>query len=207
MARLADTLSFMEALTAARTGPEVQAVLFDLAGRYGFDSAFGGLLPPTGVEPTEVEDLMLIQQFPAGWAERYGGQGYLFRDPTYHRAMRPEFDEFTWADAFARGPSKADADLIAGEAAEFGLKEGVVIPVELLDKCKVIISFGGLQPSYGPDDIKALAFATSCTIGKLLLLRADRGVTSPLSRREHDCLSWAAEGKSDVSLVITQPML
>lgn len=125
MQRLADTLRFMEAITAAKTGPEVEAVLFDLAGRYGFQSAYGGLIPPAGVGSTEIDDLMLIRRFPAGWAERFHAQSYLFRDPTYHRAMRPGSERFTWADAFATCPSKADADPIAGEAAEFGLKEGV----------------------------------------------------------------------------------
>ena len=146
---------------------------------------------------------MLIQQFPSDWAKRYNARQYLFRDPIFHRIMQPGLEQFTWGEAYDHGPSKSDAKLISGEASEFGLRDGVVIPIELLDHCTVVISFGGDRPTYGPDDLRALSFATSCAVGKLLMHRADRrGTEAALSRRELDCLSWAAEGKSDWEMAV-----
>ena len=201
--RIDDTWHFIEAITAAKTSVEVEQVLLDLVGRYGFETAFGGIIPPASVGPAEIADFVLIQRFPAAWARRYNSRGYLFRDPILYRLQLPAKEAFSWEDAYKHCPSHDDATQIAGEAGEFGLKGGLVIPVELLDQCTVAVSFGGERSDYGSDDIKALGFATSCAIGKLLMHRADRTAPPPqLSRRELDALSWAAEGKSDWEIAV-----
>ena len=194
---LAESWTFIETILQSRSSLDVERTLLSLAGRYGLTSIFGGVIPPSVTSPEDVADLVLIQQFPIEWAERYRLKNYLLRDPILQRLQADSLTPFTWQEAYATAIPQ-DVNAVGGEAAVFGLKEGIVVPVEMLDRCPVAVSFGGPFLDLGAEDLAALRFATTYAIGQILHHRANETLSYvDLSSREMDCLKWSAEGKSD----------
>lgn len=195
---LNETWTYIDAMVRSRSSLEVEDILMSFVGRYGLTSAFGGIIPETFSSPEDVVDLVLIQRFPVEWSQRYRVKNYLLRDPILQRLQADSRSTFTWQDAYETGPDRDGAKIVGGEAAEFGLREGIVVPVEMLDRCPVAVSFGGPMLELGDDDLAALRFGTTYAIGQILHHRANEKLSFvDLSIREMDCLRWAAEGKSD----------
>jgi len=95
--------------------------------------------------------------------------------------------------------------LIRGEAVEFGLRDGFVVPISLPDRETAALSFGGSAVDLSPNDQSLLGFAASYAIGALLQRRiSSERAHDRISAREYDCLLWAAEGKSDweISMIL-----
>ncbi len=132
------------------------------------------------------------------WNDRYRTEQLFHRDP----ALRTIFSKarpFTWSDV--RGEDYAHDDLmIFEEAAELGLREGLVVPVHGPHG-----SVAGLQLAGGDCDLDP---AVRPTLHALCMMYAALGL--PLSElagapqprrafsaREKECLLWSARGKSD----------
>lgn len=199
MTFLTKSWQFVTAIEAAEKDEVLARALIDLAGRFGFTSVFGGILPHEATPPSHaaVEPLVMVQHVPDGWGQRYNARNYLFRDPVLRR-LRESSKVFTWAESYATCAVRADAHLIGGEAAEFGLIDGYVVPVTTLDTSRAAVSFGGARDALGPEEARALDFAASFAIGHFLHLRSPhRPSPAPITTRERDCLLWAGDGKTD----------
>lgn len=195
---LNETWTYIDAMMRSRSSVEVEDILMRLAGRYGLTSAFGGIIPESFILPPDVVDLILIQRFPAEWSKRYWSENYLQRDPTTRRLLAGSRSTFTWQDAYDTAPDRDGARIVGGEAAEFGLRQGIVMPITMLDRCAVAVSFGGPSLELSDEDVAALQFGTTYAIAQILHHRANEKLPyTGLSTREMDCLRWAAEGKSD----------
>lgn len=199
MIKLPKSWQFIKAIEAAHDTEAVAAVLVDMAKRLGFVSVFGGLLPdqPTRAVDRFMRVLTMVQHFPPEWAERYNQRRYLFHDPILHR-LRLDLNPFSWTEAYASCQVESDIKLVGGGAAEFGLRDGFVVPVATLDNQMAAVSFGGDTVDLSPDEAAALAFAVTFAVGHFLKLRSPLGMPSVgLTPRESDCLLWAGEGKTD----------
>lgn len=195
--RFNKTLSFIDAVEQTRTTAEVEDCLLALAAEFGFTGIFGGLAPMRPVHVSEISSRILFQRYPPEWAHRYDSQGYVFRDPVVERLLR-ERTPFTWHQSYQTSMQQKNVQLIRGEASEFGLCDGYVVPISTIDGDIAALSFGG--PGGIPDsaDLSVLNFAASYAVGRRLHhLAASRRPTADLTSREWDCLLWAGEGKTD----------
>lgn len=194
---LIKTWSFIEQMEQAPDAPGVEDCLLDLASHFGFTTIFGGVVPNPHTPPSEVPSRILLQRMPAEWKTRYNRAGYVFRDPIVNHLQYAR-SPFLWDEAYAACPYDDDVKLIQGEASEFGLCHGHVVPVPTLDGSVAAISFGGLDPERSDEVRDALTFAASYAVGRLLHApRTSRDTEVRMTPREADCLTWAAEGKSD----------
>lgn len=189
----------------------LQDCLISIANSYGFASVFGGIVPPADMQNsrTEIRTRSMVQHFPKAWATRYVAQNYLPRDPIVGR-LQKDRNAFSWAESYKSCSEPDNARIIGGEAADFGLVEGFVIPVTTLDQRSAALSFGGAKDDLSSNDRSALTFLANFAIGHWLCLRRPRSTRSnKLSPREFDCLLWAGEGKTDweisVILGISRP--
>jgi LuxR family quorum sensing-dependent transcriptional regulator len=175
----------------------VERLLLEVAATYGFGSIFGGIVPTSLVSPAEIKERTLFQRFPSGWADRYTARCYVFRDPIVHR-LQTDRNPFTWDDAFASCSVPDDVALIRGEASDFGLRVGHVVPVSILDGSVAAVSFGGDRANVDPEGRAALGFVASYAVGSVLHRRESRQRSlGRVTGREFDCLLWASEGKTD----------
>ena len=195
--RLLRTWDYVETIGQAKDRSEVEAGLLKVASDFGFTAIFGGIVPETGIDRPEIDAHILLQTVPAEWAERYDNERYVFRDPVVQRA-KIDRQPFSWSDSYESCPCRQDVELIRGEASTFGLREGYVIPIALLDDSVSAVSFGGNHVEIGDEGRAALSFATNYAIGHLLQQKSEQArFSASLTSREFDCLAWAAEGKTD----------
>jgi LuxR family transcriptional regulator, quorum-sensing system regulator BjaR1 len=194
---LEHTWHFLERVERAHDAVGVEDCLLEIGKDYGFSSVFGGIVPNCCISPAEVEKRILFQRFPKEWATRYNDRGYVLRDPIVHR-LQTDRNPFDWQEAYVSCPNSDDVALIRGEASEFGLEAGFVVPVPLLDEGVAAVSFGGGQSQVSSEDRAVLSFVANYAVGNLLHFRESRErLISALTPREYDCLLWAAEGKTD----------
>lgn len=208
--RFNQTWQFIEAVERAPTAASVERCLLNLAGRLGFTAIFGGIVPFRRLPPAEVSARILFQHFPVEWADRYNSKGYLFRDPIVHR-LRSDRMPFGWKDAYTTCSRRSDVTLIQGEASEFGLRHGHVVPISMIDGGLAAVSFGGRCIDSNTEHLSVLNFAASYAVGSYLHHAESRRQhhNGKLTPRESDCLLWASEGKTDweisVILGISRP--
>lgn len=147
---LLKTWDFIERMERAPDAVGVERCLLDLAGLFGFTAVFGGVVPNADTPRSEINSRILIQRMPNEWMKRYNERDYVFRDPiiSHLQAARAPF---SWDEAYELCPHPEDVRLIDGEAREFGLRRGHVVPVPTLDGRITAISFGGLDAETGDE--------------------------------------------------------
>lgn len=191
------TWRFLERVERAHDAAGVENCLLEIGKDYGFSSVFGGIVPNYSLPPAEVAERIFFQHFPKEWAIRYNDRGYVLRDPIVHR-LQSDRNPFEWQEAYVSCANSDDVAVIGGEASEFGLKAGFVVPVPLLDGSVAAVSFGGGHSEVRSEDRAALGFVANYAVGNLLHLKESRErLIGSLTPREYDCLLWAAEGKTD----------
>jgi len=195
--RFYQTVGFIEAVEKAQSAIEVEECLLAFAASFGFTSVFGGIVPLRPVPLDEMPSRILFQRFPEGWAERYNDNGYVLRDPIVSRLIYDRAP-FAWADAYKTDRERQNVKLISGEASEFGLRDGYVVPIPTIEGDVAAVSFGGPAYAVEPSEVAALNFSASYAVGSYLHHRiARRRLSAALTPRESDCLVWAGEGKTD----------
>lgn len=202
--RLSQTVRFIEAVEQTRTAADIEDCLLGLAAGFGFTGLFGGIVPTRPAPPAELRSRILFQHFPAQWLDRYSSKGYVFRDPVIQHLFH-ERAPFTWHEGYESCPQRRNVRLIRGEAAEFGLRDGYVVPVSTIDGEIASLSFGGPETLPVSADLSVLNFAASYALGRHLHRIANwQRVSSNLTAREWDCLLWAGEGKTnwEISVIL-----
>ncbi|MCI4680598.1 autoinducer binding domain-containing protein [Rhodoblastus acidophilus] len=196
------TWRFIESIERSSDAAEVERSLLKIAVQYGFNSVFAGIVPTTRVSPDEIASRILFQRFPSEWAGRYHDRGFVFRDPIVRR-LQSDRAPFDWDEAYSSCPAADDVALIKGEAAEFGLRDGYVVPVPTLDGSLAAVSFGGPDAAVDAEGRALLGFAASYAVGAFLHHRESRRrLLGKVTPREFDCLLWAAEGKTDWEIAV-----
>jgi len=202
---LTQTWVVLELIEQAIDARGIETCLLGYAARLGLTALFAGWVPGFDSTARDIPSKILIQKFPVEWAKRYNERDYVFRDPIVQR-LQSDLNMFSWADAYNSCHSLGDVDLIRGEASEFGLTHGLVIPIQSVDGANAAFSFGGGQLQMSKEDAAALAFVTNFAAGHLLTVMSRRklGQESKLTPREIDCLLWSAEGKTDweISMIL-----
>jgi len=144
----------------------------------------------------------VISNYPAAWINRYAACHYERIDPVIRHALNHS-GAFTWGPDFAPLDALRPEQQLFDEASQFGIKYGFTIPIHDHDGSTAVITFA-------TSDRRA-AFCRSIRRNAQLLrllatnfhahARRRTRVIQPfestgLSRRQIECLNWAAQGKS-----------
>lgn len=184
--RFEQTLHFIDAVERAQSTEEVEQCLLAFAAGFGFTSVFGGIVPLKPIPLSEIPSRILFQAVPEAWAERYNSSGYVFRDPVVAHLLH-QHAPFTWQDAYHASSHPEDVHVVGGEAAEFGLQDGYVVPIYTLEGSLAAISFGGPTKVVDVAELASLSFAASYTLGSHLHRQAARKrLPNRLTPREYD---------------------
>ncbi|RUV97318.1 LuxR family transcriptional regulator [Mesorhizobium sp. M5C.F.Ca.IN.020.14.1.1] len=160
--------------------------------------AYGPLASEQRVFKPNRQDSVVMWNYPAEWQERYSRMGYAKIDPLIKKG-RKEAGAFRWSEVYTDESITEDGRRVLDEAATFGLRTGVTVPL------------------HGPADsfrFMSFAQATDCelqnraiTYLQMAALRFHLRVvklgtpTEPeqiykLSAREIECIYWVSKGKS-----------
>lgn len=197
---------------------ELERVLGSLAGqqtRDGFAAALSAAVAGHGLDVftylgvrlrryprTPSDTPFFISTYPPEWIRRYDEQHYVHVDPVVSLglgAARP----FYWSEAMARGAGQRGRQLFA-EAASFGIRQGVTLPVHGPAGDFAMITFAsnerdGRYARELKDSmwlLQAISLAAHDAIGRHLLGEGTAGSAITLTPRERECLVWTAAGKS-----------
>jgi LuxR family quorum sensing-dependent transcriptional regulator len=134
--------------------------------------------------------------WPMAWYRRYASQNYFFHDPLVAR-VNVVSKPFRWSAAYAR--ANGAGQRLASEAREFGLREGLAIPIHGPRGVIAAATIGTDHYDLSPGDEHALHMATLYLHARLTALGAQAAprAARALTPRERECLSWVAAGKTD----------
>ncbi|RWM44610.1 MAG: LuxR family transcriptional regulator [Mesorhizobium sp.] len=140
----------------------------------------------------------VMLNYPHEWRKRYFKMGYDRIDPII-KTSRKRVGAFRWSDVYKDASTTEDERRVFDEAATFGLRRGISVPLHGPHGGFAIMSFAR------PCDrelrnstviyLQIAAFYFHLKVSKLANLNAV-GEAPKLSLRERECISWAARGKS-----------
>lgn len=183
-------------LSSAATEEELQLVCQEHSQALGFAHFVYALRVPTHFADAR---LIVIDGYPPKWVKRYFEQSYFDADPVMAYCTQ-HVVPVIWSNLALTPGSKAERMML--EAADFGLRDGVSMPLHSPQGELGILSLAVDAP---PAEARAICLAA---LGQVQVLAGylheavrrvsglHQGTNPPLSPRETECLRWAADGKT-----------
>lgn len=201
MGSFADTYDAIGRVTQCTSPEEVFRELLRVTNGYGLTNLIAGTMPSPSATRAKTRQHLWAERHPAGWMERYLQERYVFQDPVIRR-IHGELSPFRWKEAPLAPGIETRQKLILNEASEFGLNDGLAVPIVLTDGTLGSVSFGGSHvevPTHAVGEINLIAIYA---MGRAVQLRSEteNGIRAHLTQREIEALRWAAEGKTFVEI-------
>lgn len=139
-----------------------------------------------------------LTNFPTEWGERYDDKKYEYHDPVHKKLLRSKC-AFAWGDLKAEGYLEGKSKKIFHEGGDFGLRDGITIPVFNTNGYTAVITFAAERLADDPRLRPALHLIALYFHGRYVELSdANRPNDFPdLTPRERECLRWTGRGKTD----------
>lgn len=192
-------VSLLDDLEEASDAAALRAVIEREFQRLGFD--FLGYLA-LHVPDAPDTPLSLISTYPQAWVRRYVEHGYANFDPVCLTAAQSTIP-FAWTSRAAGRSSSIAQRRIFDEATEFGIKNGITVPIHGPSGALATLSGSADMPDREfrrlwrahRDALHVLALHCHAAIEKRVLRVAPR-LEGKLTGRERECLLWSARGKT-----------
>lgn len=146
-----------------------------------------------------LRETIVYDNWPDAWRQRYLVKDYIRRDPAVLH-MGKTVDPFTWSEALMLGDYSRNDQNIVHEASEFKMAEGFVVPLLSAWSGPAVITMAGEHLDLSREDkahVHLAAIYCHARIRALSRTKRRDLKLPPLSKRERECLRWAAAGKSD----------
>ncbi len=190
-----DTFAVIDELGRSKDPETIFARLAEYLGRYGFTSFLVSGLPS---QRERLEPHILLNGWPTGWFERYTAANHYQHDPCVRHCFST-IEPFAWNEIPQGLLEPAKAQLVMTEAADFGLAEGLCIPLHDVYGSQAVVTMAGQQVELSPTPRRMFHLAALYAYGA-----AERSVRTPtyhkgegrLTQRERDVMRWTAEGKT-----------
>jgi LuxR family transcriptional regulator, quorum-sensing system regulator BjaR1 len=154
----------------------------------------------TSVGPDRpVTDAVLANTRPQEYILRYVQQNYVVRDPLVTE-LRRKVHIYSWNDLRNDRPLSKEQRFIIDEASEFGLRDGLTVPIATASGLIDIFSPCGEAPNLSERARQALDVVCTYAHKALQLAAADKSRNEshrPLTEREREVIKWVANGKTD----------
>lgn len=191
----------VDAIARASEEESLKTALSRLTLAYGYDHfAFVNL---------HATKVYALSNYPDEWQDIYLARSYMVLDPVVtvaKRIARP----FEWSNDRQRLCCEADVKRFCEEAASYGIRSGISIPVRTgLGRIAILTlaSSRDTEISINADfDVFSAAAAVSLLHAKFPRPPVNRSppVISVLNSRETACLKWVAEGKRPADIAIVE---
>ena len=192
--------NYIEGLNVASSVEEIHQLCDEFCTSFGFDAFLFALRVPTSFTNSQ---MILINGFPAPWSEHYFELDYLPKDPTVAYCTK-NILPLKW-HSLSENTNNSDFETqVMQEASDFGLRNGVSVPVHSPNG-----EFGILSCSIDQQNKAASNHVNDSTLYVQLIanyvheaVRSVFGLNTSLTTktrltdREKECLLWAAEGKT-----------
>jgi LuxR family transcriptional regulator, quorum-sensing system regulator BjaR1 len=174
-----------------------QAIINRLAeylSRYGFTAFVVSGLPP---QAEQVEPSILLNGWPKDWYIRYMQANHYRHDPCVRTCFNT-IEPFVWSELPPSVVNQPKSKLVMSDAAEFGLKDGLCVPLHDVHGFQGVVTMAGDRIEVPPSARKMVHLTSLYAYGAAE--RAVRPVTVSawprLTDREREILRWIAAGKT-----------
>ncbi|MDX8535493.1 LuxR family transcriptional regulator [Mesorhizobium sp. VK25A] len=177
--------------------------LFDLLSAFAlnFDCpwiAYGSFTPDQRFCGPVRRSPAVMLNYPDDWQERYFEMGFDRIDPII-KTSRRSADAFRWSEVYNDASTTRDERRVFDEAATFGLRSGISVPLHGPDGSFAVISFA--QSRHHEMENRTIAYLQLAALHFHLSfskLAHYSGIEdgANLSQREKECILWTARGKS-----------
>ncbi|BCM17635.1 LuxR family transcriptional regulator [Mesorhizobium sp. J8] len=218
--RVSDWFSFMATMQFQKAAREAFAVefgqfldridgttepkqLFDLLCAFALNldcpwTAYGPLAPdPNFLKPFQ-RDLAVMLNYPNGWQKRCFEMGYDRIDPII-KALRRQAGAFQWSDMYCDASTTEHERRVLDEAAAFGLRSGISVPLHGPDGSAWVVSFAQSEGLKFQNKmityLQVAAFHFHLRVSKCSNWSDIQEIPN-LTPREKECILWTARGKS-----------
>lgn len=157
----------------------------------------------------QMRDPVILTNYPLAWRTAYIAGNYTVRDPVV-RGMQNRQVPLVWGTQAERDQLPPEGRRHYEEAAEYGLRIGVIVPMYFTGQ-----EFATFAVATDEDEASFLPRAFACAAALQIVgphlhaavrrLHGSPQVDSePLTRREAECLGWAAQGKNmaDIGVIL-----
>ncbi|MGC2857790.1 LuxR family transcriptional regulator [Novispirillum sp. DQ9] len=203
---LGDCLAFSAAAARAASMGDLRAALETFlralrTPQYAFMAA--------NIAGSQMRDPVILTNYPEAWQKAYINGNYVVRDPVV-RGMQYRQVPMVWGSRAEYEGLSPEGRRHYEEAAEHGLRIGVIVPMYFTGQEYATFAVAVDEPE---DTFLPRAFTCGAAlqiVGPHLYAAVRRlhgGAhveAEPLTRREAECLGWAAQGKSmaDIGLIL-----
>lgn len=189
-------LRFLHEASASPTLDALTDHFAEVALAYGFDHFLCAYVASPG---RPVQPKVLFGRPHRELVERYREQKLAAHDPTVQYIFASAAP-FTWSD-MRRDKLTPQQHGVFENAARYGFNDGLVIPVHgaagdiwavvLVSRAPITLDREALSA------VSAAAILYASTGATLAELKQDEPTSTPLTKRETQCLAWASRGKTD----------
>jgi LuxR family quorum sensing-dependent transcriptional regulator len=156
--------------------------------------------------PARVEPFILVNGWPAGYAEHYARENYYPDDPVAAWSRRAS-DPFEWSEARYDAAAWPRASEMMTVAAEFGMQKGFCVPIKRGKGVQACVMMAGEKPDLAPRSKQAMHLISLYAHKKAMAVAGPRQTALSarvLTQREREVLLWSAQGKSswDISMIL-----
>jgi DNA-binding CsgD family transcriptional regulator len=188
-----EILEFVECLELARDGDGVLDRLREALSPLGIEFFCLNLFPRPD---QKFEEVMLASRVPAEWLALYLQEGYCHVDPAI-RQCKYVVTPFHYLDAVYDPQIEPRAAEVVRGASEFGLADGVLVPVSAATGCIGNVWMGGPKLKPPREYFPIIHLIGLYAFYRLQGLCHSSEMPKPrLSFREKEILTWIAAGKS-----------
>jgi LuxR family quorum sensing-dependent transcriptional regulator len=193
--RLAERLlDFPEAAARCRTLPALRTLAAETVAECGITVIASGMLTGPRVERDEV---LHFHTWPDQWLDHYRARNFMDCDPLPRWALVSGAPAL-WTDIVACLPATDPGHVIRKDAARFGWRQGVVVPVRTLHGQLGLVSVGGPAPRIAARDFQFLVAVCTATLFRADAIDcADQPAPPHFSRREQECVSLLVQGLTE----------
>jgi LuxR family quorum sensing-dependent transcriptional regulator len=188
------TFEFIEMLDEKRDISSLIDAFQTLIGKFGM-ACF--LIGDATQPKVHREDRLWATSWAHDWLERWKSRNYITVDPVLNQLLLRN-EPVRWFDV--RHAEDAAGTRVLDEASEYGLKDGLTLPVYGRDGLLIGIALGTDRYDLNRHAETCLHMASIYFHAKLERLRAGQAsrLAEPrMTPRERECLSWVAAGKTD----------
>ncbi|MBE7734294.1 helix-turn-helix transcriptional regulator [Devosia faecipullorum] len=191
----ADLMANIEDVQRASSAGDILELVYKSIDQYGFRKFIISGLPDPGLD---VRPFVLLSGWDAEWYERYTGLDYVHLDPVARHCFATTLP-FDWSDAPYDRASDAPARRVMDEARDFGMGEGLCVPVHMEGGMQGVVSLVGETAHLDEKSRLELHMLALYVHGRLRYLHGSDEQAAPrraITRREAEILKWVAAGKT-----------
>lgn len=187
-------MTTIETLQGQESPEGVRSVVLDAIHDYGFEKFIVSGLPDRGMD---VRPFVLLSGWDDEWYQRYTSLGYVHLDPVARHCFATTLP-FDWSLAPYDRKGDLPAARVMDEARDFGMDEGLCVPVHLEGGMQGVVSLVGRTDWLTEKQRLELHMLALYAHGRLRFLntmQAD-GRRRAITPREAEVLKWVAIGKT-----------